>query len=284
MIDISKILPVDEKEVQKIIETVKKEIEKAGYPDRDQLINMLNFVDLTTLEGSDNADRVEALCEKGLSLPEQGEGILGVAAVCVYPPFVSLAADILYESGIKVASVAAGFPSGQLPLHLKVNEVEYAVEQGADEIDIVISRGTFLEGDFEQVFEEIAMLKEACGEAHLKVILETGELGTLTNIKIASMLAIDAGADFIKTSTGKIPVAATPEAACVMLECIKEHFSATGKQVGFKAAGGISDPLQALLYTKLVEKILGKEWLNNSLFRIGASRLVDRLMEKIVTA
>jgi deoxyribose-phosphate aldolase len=282
MIDISKILPVDEKEVQKTIETVKKEIEAAGFPDRDQLINILNFVDLTTLEGSDNADRIEKLCDKGLYLTEQAEGIRGVAAVCVYPTFVALAADILQGSGIKVASVAAGFPSGQIPLHLKVNEVEYAVEQGADEIDIVISRGTFLEGDFEQVFDEIAMLKEACGEAHLKVILETGELLTLTNIKIASMLAIDAGADFIKTSTGKIPVAATPEAACVMLMCIKEHFLATGKRIGFKAAGGISDPIQALLYTKLVEKILGKEWLNNSLFRIGASRLVDRLMEKIL--
>jgi deoxyribose-phosphate aldolase len=248
------------------------------------LINMLNFVDLTTLEGSDNADRIESLCEKGLSLPEKGEGIRGVAAVCVYPPFVGLAADILHGSGIKVASVAAGFPSGQLPLHLKVNEVEYAVEQGADEIDIVISRGTFLEGDFQQVYEEIAIMKEACGDAHLKVILETGELGSLTNIKIASLLAIDAGADFIKTSTGKISIAATPEAACVMLMCIKEHFEATGDRIGFKAAGGISDAMQALLYTKLVEKIVGKEWLNNSLFRIGASRLVDRLMEKIVTA
>ena len=283
MIDISTILPVDEKEVQKTIEAVKKEIEAAGFPDRDQLINMLNFVDLTTLEGSDNADRIEQLCEKGISLPAMGEGIRGVAAVCVYPSFVALAADILQGTGIKVASVAAGFPSGQIPLHLKVNEVEYAVEQGADEIDIVISRGTFLEGDFEQVFDEIAMLKEACGDAHLKVILETGELGTLTNIKIASLLAIDAGANFIKTSTGKIPVAATPEAAWVMLTCIKEHFEATGNKIGFKAAGGISDPMQALLYTKLVEKILGKEWLNNSLFRIGASRLVDRLMEKIVT-
>jgi len=284
MIDISTILPVDEKEVQLTIETVKNEINAAGYPDRNKLIEMLNYVDLTTLEGSDNTDRIEQLCEKGLSLPEQGEGIKGVAAVCVYPPFVAFASEILQGSGIHVASVAAGFPSGQLPIHLKVNEVEYAVEQGANEIDIVISRGTFLEGDYDQVFDEIAMLKEACGEAHLKVILETGELGSLTNIKIASELAIAAGADFIKTSTGKIPVAATPEAAWVMLTCIKEHFEKTGRRVGFKAAGGISDPMQALLYTKLVEKILGKEWLNNSLFRIGASRLVDRLMKKIVTA
>ena len=284
MIDISTILPVDEKEVQLTIETVKNEINAAGYPDRNKLIEMLNYVDLTTLEGSDNTDRIEQLCEKGLSLPEQGEGIKGVAAVCVYPPFVAFASEILQGSGIHVASVAAGFPSGQLPIHLKVNEVEYAVEQGANEIDIVISRGTFLEGDYDQVFDEIAMLKEACGEAHLKVILETGELGSLTNIKIASELAIAAGADFIKTSTGKIPVAATPEAAWVMLTCIKEHFEKTGRRVGFKAAGGISDPMQALLYTKLVEKILGKEWLNNSLFRIGASRLVDRFMKKIVTA
>ena len=253
------------------------------FPDRDQLINMLNYVDLTTLEGSDNADKVEQLCEKALYLTEQGEGIRGVAAVCVYPPFVALAKEILLGSGIKVAAVAGAFPSGQLPIHLKVGEVEYAEEQGADEIDIVIPRGTFLEGDYDQVFDEISLMKEASGDAHFKVILETGELGSLTNIKIASFIAIDAGADFIKTSTGKIQPAATPEAAWVMLTCIKEHFEATGKRVGFKAAGGISDPLQAYLYTKLVEKILGKEWLNNSLFRIGASRLVDRLMEKIVT-
>jgi deoxyribose-phosphate aldolase len=282
MIDISKILPVDEQAVQQTIEAVRKKIEAAGFPSREQLIDMLNFVDLTTLEGSDNAERIEQLCDKGLGLPEQGEGIRGVAAVCVYPAFVALAADILQGSGIKVASVAAGFPAGQIPLHLKVGEVEYAVEQGADEIDIVISRGTFLEGDFEQVHDEISMLKEACGEAHLKVILETGELKTLTNIKIASMLAIDAGADFIKTSTGKIPIAATPEAACVMLLCIKEHYDKTGEKIGFKPAGGISDPMQAWLYTSLVEMILGKEWLRNSLFRLGASRLVDRLMEKIV--
>lgn len=283
MIDISTILPVDEKKVQQTIEEIKSEINAEGFPNRDQLINMLNYVDLTTLEGSDNADKVEQLCEKALYLTEQGEGIRGVAAVCVYPPFVALAKEILLGSGIKVAAVAGAFPSGQLPIHLKVGEVEYAEEQGADEIDIVIPRGTFLEGDYDQVFDEISLMKEASGDAHFKVILETGELGSLTNIKIASFIAIDAGADFIKTSTGKIPIAATPEAAWVMLNCIKEHFEATGKRVGFKAAGGISDPLQAYLYTKLVEKILGKEWLNNSLFRIGASRLVDRLMEKIVT-
>ena len=283
MIDISTISPVDEKAVQQTIEAISNEINAIGFPDRDQLINMLNFVDLTTLEGTDNADRVEQLCEKALYLPEHGEGIRGVAAVCVYPPFVALACEILQGTGIKVASVAGAFPSGQLPVHLKVAEVEYAVEQGADEIDIVISRGIFLEGEYGQVFDEIALMKEASGDAHFKVILETGELGSLTNIKGASMIAIEAGADFIKTSTGKIQPAATPEAAWVMLTCIKEHYEKTGKRIGFKAAGGISDPLQALLYTKLVEKILGKDWLNNSLFRIGASRLVDRLMEKIVT-
>ena len=283
MIDISTILPVDEKAVQQTIEAIQNEINAEGFPDRKQLINILNFIDLTTLEGSDNADKVELLCEKALYLTEQGEGIRGVAAVCVYPPFVAFSKEILLGSGIKVAAVAGAFPSGQLPIHLKVSEVEYAEEQGADEIDIVIPRGTFLEGDYDQVFDEIALMKEASGKAHFKVILETGELGSLTNIKIASTIAIAAGADFIKTSTGKIQPAATPEAACVMLTCIKEHFEKTGKRIGFKAAGGISDPLQAYLYTKLVEKILGKEWLNNSLFRIGASRLVDRLMEKIVT-
>lgn len=283
MIDISTILAVDEKAVQQTIEAIKNEINAEGFPDRDQLINMLNFVDLTTLEGSDNAERVELLCEKALYLTEQGEGIRGVAAVCVYPPFVAYAKELLQGSGIKVAAVAGAFPSGQLPIHLKVNEVEYAEEQGADEIDIVISRGAFLEGDYDQVFDEIALMKEASGNTHFKVILETGELGSLTNIKIASIIAIEAGADFIKTSTGKIQPAATPEAAWVMLTCIKEHFETTGKRIGFKAAGGISDPLQAYLYIKLVEKILGKEWLNNSLFRIGASRLVDRIMEKIVT-
>ncbi len=282
MIDISTILPVDEDSVKQAVNAIRTEVEAQGLPDRNKLIEILNYVDITTLEGSDNADRVEQLCEKALSLPDMGEGIKGVAAVCIYPPFVSFVKEMVEGTEIKVASVAGAFPSGQLPIHLKCAEVEYVVEQGADEVDMVISRGTFLEGDFGQVFDEIAMIKEACGDAHLKVILETGELGSLTNIKSASMLAIAAGADFIKTSTGKIQPAATPEAAWVMLNCIKDHYQKTGKKIGFKPAGGISSPMEAVLYTKLVETVLGSEWLNNKLFRIGASRLVDRLMEKIV--
>lgn len=200
-----------------------------------------------------------------------------VAAVCVYPRFVSVAKRVLDNSGIMVASVAGAFPHGQLPINLKVEEVKYAIGEGADEIDMVLSRGALLAGEDNVVRDEVAMMKEACQGKTLKVILETGELPSPTLIRKASILAIEGGADFIKTSTGKIGVGATLEAAEVMLKCIADSVKINKKRVGFKAAGGISTPEEALAYAEMAKKILGEEYINNQSFRIGASRLTDRL-------
>ncbi len=237
---------------------------------KEILKQILGLLDLTTLEGNDNTARIAALCQKAKTL--------NVAAVCVYPTFVKQVRHELAGCGIQTASVAGAFPSGQAPLELRIAEVLFAISQGADEIDMVISRGKFLEKDFNYVKQEIAEHKRACGPVHLKVILETGELQTSENIRLASQLAIENGADFIKTSTGKIQPAATLEAVEVMLQVIREHFEKTGKKVGIKAAGGISTPDQALEYYALVKKLLGNDWLSPQLFRIGASRLADGIV------
>jgi deoxyribose-phosphate aldolase len=241
---------------------------------------LLSCIDLTTLEGSDTDARIKDLCKKAVSFGESGLPL--PAAVCVYPPFVSLAKHQLKGTGIRTASVAGAFPSGQSPLSLRLLEVKYAVGEGADEVDMVISRGKFLEGDERFVFDEIAAVREICKNVHLKVILETGELKTEELIQRASEIAIAAGADFIKTSTGKIQPAATPEAAAVMLGVILDTFKATGKKIGFKPAGGISEPSQALQYFELVKSIAGDAWLSSNLFRIGASRLADKLAKEIL--
>ncbi|MBO7492012.1 MAG: deoxyribose-phosphate aldolase [Bacteroidales bacterium] len=240
---------------------------------------ILGSIDLTTLEGTDNDQVVKELCQKALDFQEQKSCM--PAAVCVYPPFVKTAAAMLRDKPITVASVAGAFPAGQSPIAVKVAEVRYAVEQGADEIDMVISRGTFLQGDYQTVYDEIKAIKDACKHAKLKVILETGELKTPQNIFKASQIAIAAGADFIKTSTGKIAVNATPEAFLVMMDAIKFHHQQTGKQVGIKAAGGISDPDTAVYYVKLLHNVLGNAWMNRNMFRIGASRLATKVAEKI---
>lgn len=240
----------------------------------------LNVIDLTTLEGSDTHQRVKELCEKA-QFSKLGDDIPNTAAVCVYPVFVATAKKALEGTNIRVAAVAGAFPSGQSPIDVKVAEVKYAVAQGADDIDMVISRGTFLEGDYQTVFDEIAAIKSVCGNAILKVILETGELQTPENIYKASEIAIQAGADFIKTSTGKIPVNATPEAMLVMLEAIKAHYDATGKMVGIKPAGGIASAEESLNYLKLVENVLGEKWMNNQWLRFGASKLADKILEKL---
>lgn len=252
---------------------------KTGEARRKALGRILGFLDLTTLEGIDNQQRVNALCDKALSF--KALNLPSPAAVCVYPPFAGLVSERLKGSGIKTAAVAGAFPSGQLPIHLKVAEVEYAVAEGADEIDMVISRGTFLAGDYNTIRNEVAEMKKACGIAHLKVILETGELASSENVCKASELAIAGGADFIKTSTGKIQPAATPEAMAVMLDVIAAHYKSSGLKVGIKPAGGISLPDQALIYYALVHNKLGDEWLNNSLFRIGASRLADAIVKEL---
>lgn len=243
---------------------------------------IINHIDLTTLEGNDNDEKVRKLCKTAYEVENPAKQIPSVAAVCVYPVFVKTAREALAGKKINVAAVAGAFPSGQSPLEVRLAEVRYAVEQGADEIDMVISRGRFLAGERDFLREEVTRHKEACGKSHLKVILETGELLDLNLIYEASMISMEAGADFIKTSTGKIQPAATLEAAFVMLTAIKEFYSKTGKKIGFKPAGGISDPETAVHFWQLVQSINGDEWLNNHLYRYGASRLLNKLVDAIV--
>ncbi len=250
----------------------------SGRDNSKALQTILECIDLTTLEGSDNAQKVIVLCEKALSFIDKESNIQGVAAVCVYPTLVRTASLALSGSGIKVASVAGAFPSGQSSLEVKLEEVKYAIREGADEIDTVISRGKLLAGSYQEVYDEIAAIKEICGSIHLKVILETGELKEVSNIRKASELAINAGADFIKTSTGKIAVGATPEAFFIMADTVKEYLEKTGKSIGLKPAGGIRTPEQALIYYNIIEQVLGKQWLNKDFFRIGASSLADNIL------
>jgi len=238
----------------------------------------LSLIDLTTLEGKDTADKIFHLCEKA-KRPNITLGPLPtVAAVCVYPNHVRTAKSVLEGSGILVASVATAFPSGNLPLKLKLEEVKYALEEGADEIDMVISRGEFLKGNYTYVYDEIAQVKALCKKTTLKVILETGELSTLDNVRKASDLAMAAGADFIKTSTGKISSAANPVVSLVMLDAIQDFYLKTGKKIGFKPAGGISTSKTALLYLVLVHEVLGEAWLNKTLLRFGASSLLNDIL------
>jgi len=240
---------------------------------------ILNCIDLTTLEGSDNKEKIDQLCNKAISFIDADKKIKGTAAVCIYPVFVSLAKKKLSETPIKVACVAGAFPSGQSPLSIKLEEIKYAIEEGADEIDMVISRGKFLEGDYTEVFDEIAAIKEICGDVTLKVILETGELISPENIYKASLLAMEAGGDFIKTSTGKMAVNATPESFLIMLDAIRFYFEKTGKMVSVKPAGGIADVPTALLFLQILGNVLGEKWFHNTLFRIGASRLADKIFD-----
>lgn len=241
----------------------------------------LSILDLTTLEGSDNDTTITNLSNRAKGF--EALGLPNVAAVCVFPVFVRQAKSLLHGTDILIASVAGAFPSGQSPIHIKLSEIQYAIDEGADEIDMVISRGKFLQGDYLEVFDEINAISDICGDVHLKVILETGEIGDLNSVYDASILAMKAGANFIKTSTGKISPAATPEVSYVMLHAIKEYHEKTGKIIGFKPAGGISTPEQALIYLKLVESILGPQWLTKNLFRIGASRLAANIVERIKT-
>jgi deoxyribose-phosphate aldolase len=238
----------------------------------------LSMIDLTTLEGKDTPGKVSQLCHKALHLHDQIPDLPHVAAVCVYPALVGVAKKILVGTDIKVASVATSFPSGQSDLKSKIADTQFALDEGADEVDMVISRNEFLVGNYQLVFDEIARIKEVCKDKHLKVILETGELVTLDNVRKASDLAIQAGADFIKTSTGKVQPAATLPVTLVMLESIRDHFYQTGKVVGMKSAGGISTAKQALQYLVMVKETLGEEWLNPQRFRIGASSLANDIL------
>lgn len=242
---------------------------------------VLNMIDLTTLEGADTEGKVRQMCYKAAHLHDSIPDLPTTAAVCVYPNFVNLAVNQLKGTGVKVASVATAFPSGQSSLEIKLLDTKIAVDNGADEVDMVISRGRFHQGEYNFVFDEIAAIKEACGSARLKVILETGELGTFDKVRRASDIAIDAGADFIKTSTGKIQPAATLPVTLVMLEAIKDHYYATGKMVGMKPAGGISNAKLALHYLVLVKETLGGKWLTNEWFRFGASSLANDVLMQI---
>ena len=271
---------IDDQQIASRVATILTQT--AYQPDlKSAYASILGMIDLTTLEGADTDDKVHKLCMKAMSFHSRGMGLPDVAAVCVYPPLVAVARKALAGSGIRVASVAGAFPAGQSPLYIKVAEVSYAVDQGAEEIDMVISRGKFLEGEYNLVHDEIAAVLEACGEAHLKVILETGELQTATNIRRASEIAMEAGAHFIKTSTGKFPVAATPEAMLVMLDAIAAFHERTGRQTGIKPAGGIADPETALTYYRLTEATLGQKWMHKDYLRFGASRLADTLADAL---
>ena len=249
----------------------------------------VSMVDLTTLEGKDSPEKVRSLCRKAVRPFERDEDLLGerlpsVAAVCVYPSLVAVAAEALAGSGVKVASVATGFPSGQYPLSVRLEDVRRAVEAGADEIDMVINRGAFLAGREAEVASEIAAVVEACGPAHLKVILETGELETYDHVRRASDLAIAniRPGDFIKTSTGKVTPAATMPITLVMLEAIRDEFVRTGRVIGMKPAGGIRASKQALHYLVMVKETLGDAWLSADRFRFGASTLLNDLLRQIV--
>lgn len=258
----------------------------------DALYLAISMVDLTTLEGMDTPGKVKQLCGKGINpIPPQVQNemmkydnfrpIPHVGAICVYPNMVPIAAKCLAGSGVELASVATAFPAGQLPLDIKIADVKRAVKFGATEIDMVIDRGAFHCGKYQQVFDEIVKVKEACGKAHLKVILETGELKTYDKVRLASWLAMEAGADFIKTSTGKISPAATMPVTLVMLQAIQDYYDMTGKKIGMKPAGGIKTAKQAIHYLCMVNETLGPEWLTPDLFRFGASSLLNDLLKQI---
>ena len=245
---------------------------------------VLNMIDLTTLEGKDTPGKVRQMCYKARHLHDAYPGCPTVAAVCVYPSMVAIAKQELKGSPVKIASVSTAFPSGQAPRNVKIDDTKFAVDQGADEIDMVISRGEFLAGNYNYVFDEIAAIKEACGKARLKVILETGELVTLDNVRRASEIAMYAGADFIKTSTGKIQPAATMQVTYVMLMAIKDFYRKTGIKIGMKPAGGISTSKLALHNLLMVKETLGEEWLTNEWFRFGASSLANDVLMQLMKA
>jgi deoxyribose-phosphate aldolase len=241
----------------------------------------ISMIDLTTLEGKDTAGKVYALCQKAIRPDPSDREVPHVAAVCVYPSMVPYVKQALSGSGVKVASVATGFPSGQTFTDIKVRETRDTVAAGADEIDMVIDRGAFLSGNYHKVFDEIAEVKEACGPAHLKVILETGELANYDQVRTASLIAMFAGADFIKTSTGKVTTNATLPVTLVMLEAIRDFYHATGKQIGMKPAGGVSNAKLALSYLVVLYETLGADWMTPDMFRIGASSLLNDILMQL---
>lgn len=279
--DFRKTIPIDEVGVEeRVARLSSRSIKKESKIYALKLA--LSMVDLTTLEGQDSPGKVRQLCYKAMHPHTEIPDLPTVAAVCVYPNMVNVAKESLRGSGIHVASVATAFPSGMTSRQTKIDDVRFAIEEGADEIDMVISRGHFLRGEYSYVFDEIAEIKSICGDLHLKVILETGELGTLENVRKASDIAIYAGADFIKTSTGKISPAATMPVTLVMLEAIRDYYFKTNRMIGMKPAGGIRDAKTALRYLVMVKETLGVNWLTPEYFRFGASSLANDLLMQIV--
>lgn len=280
MPDMSQVTPVDEVGVKERAARFQgRSIKKSSKV--DALKTVLSMIDLTTLEGQDTPGKVRQLCQKAIHLHNASPDLPHVAAVCVYPTMVGIAKRALGDADINVASVATAFPSGMTPREIKLEETRIAVEEGADEIDMVISRGAFLQSEYGFVFDEIAAIREACGGAHLKVILETGELGTFDRVRRASVLAMYAGADFIKTSTGKIQPAATLPVTLVMLQAIRDYYYETDRMVGMKPAGGISNAKLAVHYLVMLKETLGNAWMTPDRFRFGASSLANDVLMQI---
>lgn len=268
--------------IEQMIVKIQEKAQTISTWNREMLVQLIGLIDLTTLEGTDNLKKIQELCQLADSIPDDYGISQSVYSICVYPSMVSAVKSTLKNPNVKIASVACAFPSGQLPLHLKLEEVRYAIEQGADEIDMVIFRGAFLAGDYQTTFDEVKAVKEVCGkDVLLKVILETGELETLENIRLASDISIAAGADFIKTSTGKINQGASLEAIYVMCEAIQDFYEATGKAVGVKASGGVRSIVDAYQYMQVIETILGSEWLNPLRTRFGASSLTTNILKAL---
>lgn len=281
MPDLNRVAAVDEVGVNERVARFQSRSIKAASK-IDALKLTLSMIDLTTLEGQDTPGKVQQLCQKAIHLHDAMPGLPHVAAVCVYPTMVGVAKQALAGTSINVASVATAFPSGMSAREVKLDDTRMAVEAGADEIDMVISRGAFLAGDYAFVADEIAAVKEACGNAHLKVILETGELGTLDRVRRASVLAMHAGADFIKTSTGKIQPAATMQVTLVMLQAIRDFYFETGRMIGMKPAGGISSSKLAIHYLVMLHETLGNAWMTPEWFRFGASSLANDVLMQLM--
>lgn len=273
-------IEVNDNEVLSAINSIKQGVSQR-LSDKKLLKKCFSLIDLTTLNSTDSVERCEHLTQRVNEFPEHFANIPNVAAICIYPSLVPAVKQTLTAKGIKIASVAAGFPASQTFINIKLSECQMCVDVGADELDVVISLGYFLEGDYFTVFSELQQIKEVAEKAKVKVILETGALPTLSHIRLASFLAMEAEADFIKTSTGKIDVAATPEAVYVMCCAAKEYYELTGRMVGIKPAGGMASAADAILYYSIVETVLGDKWLNNKYLRFGASSLADKLLSDI---
>lgn len=274
-------LEVDQVAVQAALNKI-KDIAKARLGEVETLKKCFSSIDLTTLNTTDGYERGKLFADKVSKFQTDFPGMPNVAAICVYPSIVPAVKENLTVENVKIASVSAGFPSSQTYIDIKLSECDMTLEQGADELDVVMSVGSFLEGDYFTVYSELQQIKEVADEAKVKVILETGALPSFEDIKLASFLAMEAGADFIKTSTGKLEPAATPESVYVMCTAIKEYFDKTGRKVGMKPAGGVSNSYDALVFYTIVEQVLGQEWLYPGLFRLGTSKLADILLSDIL--